>query len=42
MDTDRVDRYVIAAWVIRFWWIAAGFGAVAGLWLFRSIVSSIA
>lgn len=40
MKSEGVDRYVIAAWMLRFWWIVAALGVVAALWLFRSIARS--
>jgi hypothetical protein len=42
VDADRVDRYVIEGWVLPFWLMVAGFGAVATLCLFRSIARSVA
>jgi len=40
-NTERVDRYVVAAGVFRFWWVVAGLGTAATGWLLWSIAASL-
>jgi hypothetical protein len=39
-NTQRVDRYVVAAEMFRFWWIVAAFGMAATAWLLWSIAET--
>jgi hypothetical protein len=40
IQTERVDRYVVAAGMFRFWWVVAGLGLAATAWLLWSIAAS--
>jgi hypothetical protein len=40
MNTERVDRYVVAAGMFRFWWVVAALGVAATVWLLWSIAGS--
>jgi hypothetical protein len=41
-NTERVDRYVVAAGVFRFWWIVAALDVMVAAWLLWSIARSAA
>jgi hypothetical protein len=40
-NTERVDRYVVAAGVFRFWWVVAALGTAVTGWLLWSIAASL-
>jgi len=40
-NTERVDRYVVAAGIFRFWWVVAALGTAATGWLLWSIAASL-
>jgi hypothetical protein len=39
-DAERVDRYAVASWLFRFWWVVAILGFAGALWLLSSIADS--
>jgi hypothetical protein len=40
VDSEPVDRYVVAAEMFRFWWLVAGLGGAITAWLLWSIARS--
>ena len=42
MNTERVDRYVVAAGMFRFWWVVAALAMATTAWLLWSVAESFA
>ena len=42
MNIERVDRYVVAAEVFRFWWVVAALAMAMTAWLLWSVAGSFA
>jgi len=42
MNTERVDRYVVAAEMFRFWWVVAALAMAMTAWLLWSVAGSAA
>jgi hypothetical protein len=39
--SERADRYTVASWLFRFWWLVVILGFAMSMWLLRSIADSL-